>query len=72
MIRSKRALRIKQGNSFAISTDTLISSLSVPFSVPSSREYFHGLLRAEGPRQTGHGFSRAEICTRHEALLIPA
>jgi hypothetical protein len=50
MIRSKRTLRIKQGNSFAIPTDTLISSLSVPFSVPSSREYFHGLSRADGPK----------------------
>jgi hypothetical protein len=30
MIRSKRTLRIKQGNGFDTSTDTLISSLSVP------------------------------------------
>ncbi len=53
MIRSKRTLRIKQGNGFATSTDTLISPLAVPSSLLQTRGHFHGLSWAEGPLEQG-------------------
>lgn len=40
MIRSKRTLRIKQGNGFDPATDTMISSLSVPSSLPKLEAIF--------------------------------
>ena len=67
-IRSKRTLRIQQGSGFDTSTDTSILSLSVPFSVPASLEYLHGLSRAGSPRPTGHGFRRAAKCRSLSAL----